>query len=107
MDVNFDRVCGFEWDDGNSRKSADKHGVSPPEAEQVFANQPLIVIEDLRHSGTEFRYHALGRSSENRMLHVTFTLRRDGTVIRIISARGMNRKERAIYHGANDEEKNA
>jgi len=30
-------------------------------------------------------------------LHVTFTLRGDGTRIRVISARDMHRKERQIY----------
>ena len=30
-------------------------------------------------------------------LHVTFTLRDDGQRIRVISARDMHRKERAIY----------
>ena len=104
MALDLGRVASFDWDDGNARKSADKHGVSQAEAEQVFANTPLIVTEDAQHSGTEVRYHALGRTNAGRMLHVTFTLRRDGTPIRAISARVMNRKERAIYDGANDEE---
>jgi len=30
-------------------------------------------------------------------LHITFTLRRDGALIRVSSARDMSRKERAIY----------
>jgi uncharacterized DUF497 family protein len=30
---------------------------------------------------------------------VTFTLRAEGTIIRVISARGMHRKERALYEG--------
>ncbi len=35
--MDFDLIEGFEWDDGNARKSADKHGVSQSEAEQVFS----------------------------------------------------------------------
>ncbi|MGB7257368.1 MAG: BrnT family toxin [Pseudolabrys sp.] len=105
MALDLGSIAGFDWDDGNSRKSADKHGVSQAEAEQVFINTPLLVTEDMQHSAAEARYRALGRTGDNRMLHVTFTLRQDGTVIRVISARAMNRKERAIYEGANDEKK--
>ncbi|MAO26178.1 MAG: hypothetical protein CMN15_03025, partial [Roseovarius sp.] len=31
------------------------------------------------------------------LLHITFTLRQNGTLIRVISARDMHRKERAVY----------
>ena len=34
------------------------------------------------------------------MLHVTFTLRGGGTLIRVISARDMHRKERSVYEQA-------
>ena len=87
---------GFDWDDGNSRKSLHKHGVTPAEAEQVFAGDPLLA-EDFQHSQTEVRFQALGETIEGRRLHVTFTLRGDGKKIQVISARVMNRKERAYY----------
>jgi uncharacterized protein len=32
-------VRGFDWDDGNRLKSANKHSVSMAEAEQVFADR--------------------------------------------------------------------
>lgn len=92
--MDFDLIEGFEWDDGNARKSADKHGVSQSEAEQVFFNEPLIVGEDLRHSETEPRFHALGKTDAGRALHLTFTLRASGKRLRIISARDMSRRER-------------
>ncbi len=91
------RVQGFEWDAGNARKSEDKHGVSQAEAEQVFGNEPLLVADDIAHSRHEARWQALGRTNEGRQLHVTFTMRGGGDVIRVISARPMNRKERAIH----------
>ena len=94
--IDLAAIDGFDWDDGNIRKSLDKHRVSPVEAEQVFAGVPLVV-EDVGHSGIELRHHALGETSEGRRLHVTFTLRNDGRKIRIISARDMNRKERGLY----------
>jgi uncharacterized DUF497 family protein len=98
--IDFNRIVGFEWDDGNGRKSADKHGVSQAEAEQIFFNDPLIVVEDGKHGGDEKRFNALGKTIENRLLHITFTLRQTGEVIRVISARNMNRKERRIYEQA-------
>jgi uncharacterized protein len=87
---------GFQWDAGNARKN-EKHGVTQQEAEQVFLNQPLLVIEDERHSGFEARFHALGQTGGGRFLHVTFTVRDSGRLIRVISARPMHRKERMVY----------
>jgi hypothetical protein len=90
---------GFDWDEGNARKN-EKHGVSQSEVEQVFLNKPLLLADDLKYSQREQRIHALGRSNEDRWLHVTFTERVDGTFIRPISARAMSRKERAVYEQA-------
>jgi uncharacterized DUF497 family protein len=98
--IDIEQIAGFDWDDGNSRKSADKHDVSPAKAESVFFNDPLIVVADVKHSEKEQRLNALGKTAQNRLLHVTFTLRQNGTVIRVISAREMHRKERKIYEKA-------
>jgi uncharacterized DUF497 family protein len=98
--IDLDQITGFDWDDGNSRKSADKHDVSQAEAEGVFFNDPLIVVEDSKHSETEPRFNALGKTAQNRLLHITFTLRKDGTLIRVISARDMHRKEKKAYEQA-------
>jgi uncharacterized DUF497 family protein len=95
--IDWMRITGFNWDDGNSRKSVEKHDVSQSEAEQVFFNQPLPVLADEEHSQQEVRYHALGRTNNTRLLHITFTLRVTGSLIRVISARDMHRKERIIY----------
>jgi uncharacterized protein len=91
------KIVGFDWDDGNSLKSAEKHAVLQAEAEQVFADRRLIIADDVKHSQDEARYHALGRTADGRLLHVTFTLRGHGTRIRVISARNMNSRERGIY----------
>jgi hypothetical protein len=93
------RYTGFDWDEGNSRKN-EKHGVSKPEVEQVFLNTPLLVADDRKHSERERRFHALGRTDLDRWLHVTFTERGDGLLIRPISARAMSRKEKAVYEQA-------
>ena len=90
-------IEGFDWDDGNSRKSVQKHDVSQAEAEQIFFNDPLLIAEDIGHSIREMRLHALGHTDSGRMLHISFTLRGDGRLIRVISARSMHRKERLRY----------
>src|SRR5437660_11262885 len=86
-------VEGFEWDAGNARKN-ERHSVSQQEAEQIFFNQPLLLLEDPKHSASEPRFHALGKTSEGRLLHVAFAIRGEGKLIRIIPARPMHRKER-------------
>ena len=90
-------IISFDWDTGNERKSADKHDVSPAQAEQVFFNHPLLLLEDAKHSGAELRFHALGKADDGRRLHIAFTLRRAGSLIRVISVRDMSAKERIIY----------
>jgi uncharacterized DUF497 family protein len=97
--IDLARITGFDWDDGNARKN-DKHGVAQAQAEEVFFNQPLLMLDDLLHRDQEARYHALGKTLEGRLLHVTFTLRGGGTLIRVISARNMHRKERSVYEQA-------
>lgn len=97
--IDLSKIIGFNWDDGNARKN-EKHGVSTAEAEQVFFNVPLLLLDDASHSQKEPRLHALGKTDEGRTLHITFTLRQTGQLIRVISARDMHRKERAIYEQA-------
>ena len=95
--IDLDRIAGFDWDEGNSRKSADKHGVSQTEAEQVFLNTPLLLLHDSEHGATEQRYHAYGKTHAGRLLQIAFTLRRDKVLLRIISVRPMSARERARY----------
>lgn len=97
--IDLSKIIGFNWDDGNARKN-EKHGVSMAEAEQVFFNAPLLFLEDAAHSQKEPRLHALGKTDEGRALHITLTLRQSNKLIRVISARNMHRKERAIYEQA-------
>ncbi len=98
--LNLDKITGFDWDARNSRKSEEKHGVSRAEAEQVFFNDPLLLLLDDKHSRKEIRYHAYGKTSDGRKLHITITLRESDTLIRVISARDMHRKEKMIYDKA-------
>jgi hypothetical protein len=98
--AELQRITGVERDAGNARKSADKHAVSQAEAEQLFFRQPLWIAADTKHSQQEERFHALGETAGGRLLHVAFTLREQGTKIRIVSARDMSRRERRLYEQA-------
>jgi uncharacterized protein len=69
--IDLSLIAGFDWDDGNARKN-EKHGVTQSEAEELFFNQPLLLLmEDARHGGQELRFHALGKTHEGRTLHIT------------------------------------
>lgn len=85
----------FEWDKENVDKSYQKHGVSPNETEEIFLDEDLKILQDIKHSQKEARFIALGKTFSNKKLFVVFTLRADQ--IRIISARPMNKKERRHY----------
>ena len=92
---NLSNCTGFDWDEGNLLKNWEKHRVSASECEQVFFNRPLITMPDTGHSGDEARFYVLGQSDSERHLFIVFTVRNN--LIRIISARDMNRKERNAY----------
>lgn len=98
--IDLSLISGFDWNDGNARKN-EKHGVGQSDPEEVFFNQPLLLLTDARRGGQESLFHALGKTHDGRRLHITFTLRQDDTLIRVISARDMHRKERTIYEQAN------
>jgi uncharacterized protein len=86
---------GFDWDDGNIEKNWELHRVPFWEAEEIFFNEPLIIMIDREHSQAEPRYLALGQTDSGRLLFVSFTVRR--SLIRVISARDMTRKEVRRY----------
>ena len=87
-------IQGFEWDEGNSGKNEQKHGVTDREAEEIFFNQPLVIGRSPKGK-PEVRYAALGQTYGSRPLAVVFTIR--SKRIRVISARPMSRKERKLY----------
>jgi len=87
---------GFDWDEGNSEKNWISHQVSQSECEQVFFNEPLIVADDIEHSQVEKRWFVLGKTDTERLLFIVLTIR--SNLIRVISARDMNKKEKDVYH---------
>lgn len=93
--MNFDQLSdleGFDWDTGNREKNRVKHNVSDGECEEIFFNSPLLLTDDAKHSDEELRFAAFGITDGGRMLTVVFTMRQ--RLIRVISARDVNKKER-------------
>jgi len=93
--LNLSECKGFEWDAGNSDKNWIAHKVSRSECEQIFFNHPLFIVDDDKHSQSEERYFALGKTNARRKLFVSFTVRNH--LIRVISARDMTRDEKRSY----------
>lgn len=87
----------FEWDERKNQLNRRRHGVTFEEAKTAFADENGLLIDDPEHSAAEERFILLGLSAEPRLLVVCHCYRHDGVVIRIISARRANRKERGIY----------
>lgn len=93
--IDLSRINGFEWDEGNTDKSFKKHGITPKESEEVFLDEDLKVETDLKHQQREIRDIAIGKTFGGEILFVVFTTR--NRMIRIISARIANKKERRVY----------
>jgi len=90
---------GFEWDAGNRENL--KHGVHASECEQIFFNEPILILDDPRHSVAEDRFAAFGQTDQGRKLVVVYTQR--ASLLRVISARDMNRREREFYEHATED----
>lgn len=88
-------IFEFEWDKGNIDKSYQKHGISPKEAEEVFADNDSIVLPQIKHTQKEPRFIIVGKTLEGKQLFIVFTMRKEK--VRIISARRMHTKEVSKY----------
>jgi uncharacterized DUF497 family protein len=96
--LDLEDVFAFDWDDGNLYKNENKHGVTWQEIEEVFFNKPLLLLGDEKHSTYEMRCVVYGKCDSGKRLTLIFTKRENK--IRVISARVMNKKERAYYEKA-------
>jgi len=87
----------FEWDNRKAAANLKKHGIAFEEAQSVFFDERARLINDPDHSEDEDRFILLGLSNSLRMLLVCHCYRRDGGVIRIISARQATAREAKHY----------
>ena len=86
----------FEWDVSKDAENRRKHGVTFEEARTVFLDDFARLIVDPDHSFGEARFLLLGMSICRRFLVVCHLDMGPG-VIRVISARRANRRERKQY----------
>jgi len=87
----------FEWDAEKARKNLEKHGVRFEIAEAVFIDPNHITAIDDRFDYGEERFVTLGQTYDGILVVIT-TERDEGQIIRIISARKANKRERIAYH---------
>jgi uncharacterized DUF497 family protein len=89
----------FQWDENKNESNIHKHGISFDEAWTVFGDENAVFIADEDHSFYEERFIVIGYSDKPRLLVVCHCYRESDTVIRIISARKADKKERDLYGG--------
>jgi uncharacterized protein len=93
----------FEWSEAKARSNLTKHKISFEISARVFTDSFAVTRQDRIENG-ELRWQTLGKVEEHVILLVAHTLDEniDGTeVIRIISARRANPKERSLYEQQN------
>lgn len=91
----------FEWDDKKAESNFRKHGIRFEEAARVF-DDPLALTDQDRIENGEQRWQTIGTVGDCLLILVAHTVRfeeQDIEVIRIISARRADRKERKNYEG--------
>ena len=84
------RLSEFEWDEGNALHLQLRHGISPEEAEEVFANNPLFRRTKKGH------YAVFGPTPAGRYLTIVFALKPKG-IARPITGWDMSRAEIRYY----------
>ena len=92
----------FEWDEQKAEINLRKHGIRFEEAARVF-DDPLAVTDQDRIENGEQRWQTVGMADGYLLLLVAHTVRFEDEgieVVRIISARRVDRAERRRYeHG--------
>ena len=86
----------FEWDDAKAATNVAKHGISFEDARLVFFDPERITLADTRFDYGEERFITFGRLW-GRLCVVVFVQPVDDHIIRIISARKANQRERSRY----------
>lgn len=84
------RISEFEWDEGNSTHLALGHGITPEEAEEVFAHKPLFRRTKQKH------YAACGPTLAGRFLTIVFDWKARG-IVRVVTGWDMKRAEIQYY----------
>ncbi len=89
----------FFWEKSKAERVLAERGLTFDEVKTVFDDPFVEIAPDFLHSVDEARFAAIGLSSQNRLLVVTFTER--ARTVRIITAREATPKERRYYESGN------
>ena len=87
----------FAWDPRKAASNAKKHSVTFEEARSVFLDENALLRGDPEHSDEEERFVLLGFSARLRLLVECHGCRESESVIRLISARKAERREKRQY----------
>jgi len=79
----------FEWTDSNTNHIA-RHGVTPAEAEEVIAGDPIVLQVQFRKG--ERRVLCAGRTAKGRAIAVVYTVRKGR--VRVVTAFPAKRRVR-------------
>lgn len=82
----------FDWDEANIGHIA-RHGVTPTEVEEAYANNPIAVLATQKRSGEE-RVLCAGLTRSGRPLQFVYTIR--GGKVRVVTAHTAHKKVREI-----------
>jgi uncharacterized DUF497 family protein len=93
-----ERLANFEWDEMKAALNFKKHGVRFEDAAETFFDEDFIRLFDEKHSEVEIRYAGTGKHPSGIILVTIYTER--GDMIRIISSRKANKKERQLYENS-------
>jgi uncharacterized DUF497 family protein len=101
MYIHKERAIFLQWDQHKSTQNIKKHGVAFDEAATVIFDENALEYYDQEHSTSEDRFWIIGRSLNDRILFVVYSIRRilngKENYYRLVSARIANKKERQIY----------
>jgi len=97
--MDFSRLTGFEWNEGNLKKILKRMEAST--AEMAFQGEPWVALSK-KLLGSEKRWFLINKVTE-KYIFIVFTVRKNK--IRIISARYMHQKE-VKYYGEKIQQEN-
>jgi len=91
----------FAWSEPKNAANRKKHGISFETAARVFEDSAAVCYLE-RFDGGEQRWHTVGLAAGIAIILVAHTVTEENgnEIIRIISARKANRRERDLYQDA-------
>ena len=90
----------FEWDEDKNQSNIVKHGIDFEQAKEIFKDPNLLTYEDTRFDYGETRKISIGQlllTTQQRIIIALVVYTDRNGIIRLISARKANKRERKEY----------